>query len=1198
MIMSFLRCAADRNMPRDVASGIFVLIQIPVCWLAFTLGAYAAVGDWPQWRYDANRSAAAPQELPATLNLTWQRDLGRPEPAFSHQARICADVSYLPVAAEGLVFVPSNVADSLTAYDIASGREKWRYVTEGPVRFAPVVMAGRLCFGSDDGYLYCLNAADGALVWKRRGAPEALPDSRLLVNGRLSSLWAVRGAPVFHDGVVYFGAGVWAEEGVYVIAVNGQSGEVLWRNDALSHVANGMSDHGRGYDIGLPPQGYPAVIDGRLLMASGRSPAAFFDLKTGKLDPYTTMYVKVNAPRGYWYMSGIGQYWFQGGNILGTRASALGQLPPDKMPLPEFCRRFGFTEKELLGLSPAEGRIVKKHQSGSAISITKENNQVYAHFAFSDPLSAGMVGSRELLTNEVFYLANRPLLRVDPVHRANMHAETGVFSEPVWTEDVLFWSEFNNPKAQVVQRGDTQPKYPKYDSIVARDLSRARWTVTQPDNLREHEFPVRWRLEAPYKVMIKAGSRLYGGGENEVAAIQIPSAGEGPRVVWKAPVKGMPVTMLAAAGHLMVVTDAGRFYCFGGAKETTLDYVRSTVQSQGDGRWNEVAQGAISEPKVPGYALVLGWNSGSLARAFAARNGWQTIVLEPDSAKAAQARNELAATGLHGKRVQVVAGLPGKILLSPHWADAIVSENLSAFPAAFPKTLELVARTLRPFTGTALLPVSPDSRASLNKACPAGDNYRVDEALGLTRIRRVAPPVGAGDWTHEAASSANTYASNDQLVRAPLQLLWLSGEVDRIGTPEFEYQHSRSPFPLYWRGMMFNIAANVINATDIYTGRYLWRYELPKTKKTLALTWVHRPFSRPDDDNFLILEGRLYLVSNTDCHVLDAITGKKLATLAIPQELRRRGADAWTELRGDNGRLYVVFGKTLAALDPLTGKVQWQRDGTMKNQTFTVGAGKIFCVDYDAPPQFGGTKSTGKALLTALTADSGRELWHASATIPPLPEYNVAGVQGGAIAWVAPLKPLLAYNAKHDVLLSVINRAAWMARQGASGKMLWEQKIKWAPSRIHTLEPPTLLEDCVIPSQGDYADSSSAFNIQTGQPVDLGNITPSKRGCGRIVGNEHLLTYRDGATAIYDLKGKKLLRNNSIRSGCTNGMIPAGGILNAPNFANGCVCNYPVFASYALYHPGERLTAIPDFYDVVTPRAPAKLGARVKQDID
>jgi hypothetical protein len=42
----------------------------------------APAADWPQWRYDAGRTAASPQELPAELHPQWVRLLPPPRPAW------------------------------------------------------------------------------------------------------------------------------------------------------------------------------------------------------------------------------------------------------------------------------------------------------------------------------------------------------------------------------------------------------------------------------------------------------------------------------------------------------------------------------------------------------------------------------------------------------------------------------------------------------------------------------------------------------------------------------------------------------------------------------------------------------------------------------------------------------------------------------------------------------------------------------------------------------------------------------------------------------------------------------------------------------------------------------------------------------------------------------------------------------------
>jgi outer membrane protein assembly factor BamB len=49
-------------------------------------------------------------------------------------------------------------------------------------------------------------------------------ERKLLGNGRLISTWPVRGGPVVADGRVYFAAGVWPFEGVFVYALDAETG--------------------------------------------------------------------------------------------------------------------------------------------------------------------------------------------------------------------------------------------------------------------------------------------------------------------------------------------------------------------------------------------------------------------------------------------------------------------------------------------------------------------------------------------------------------------------------------------------------------------------------------------------------------------------------------------------------------------------------------------------------------------------------------------------------------------------------------------------------------------------------------------------------------------------------------------------------------------------------------------------------------
>ena len=97
--------------------------------LFFLVPTQLMAGDWPQWRYDAGRGAVTPEQLAATLDLAWTRQLPAPEPAWpASQPWLRFDASYTPVTAAGRLFVPSMVNDCVTAYDLASGRELWRFL--------------------------------------------------------------------------------------------------------------------------------------------------------------------------------------------------------------------------------------------------------------------------------------------------------------------------------------------------------------------------------------------------------------------------------------------------------------------------------------------------------------------------------------------------------------------------------------------------------------------------------------------------------------------------------------------------------------------------------------------------------------------------------------------------------------------------------------------------------------------------------------------------------------------------------------------------------------------------------------------------------------------------------------------------------------------------------------------------------------
>lgn len=237
--------------------------------------------DWPMWRFDEGRTAATDQQLPENIDLIWSRQLPALEPAY-RDVRLQFDRGYEPIVLGKRLFLGSSHDDSVTAFDTDSGEQIWKFETGGPVRFAPVGGQGRVIFGSDDGFVYCVRASSGELVWKFKAVPS---NRRLIGNGRLISVWPVRGGPVLRDNRVYFAAGVWPLEGVFVYCLDASTGEVVWLNDSTSYIY-GQHPHDTEAYGGLAPQGYLLVENEDLIVPSSSAYPARFDLETGELKEF------------------------------------------------------------------------------------------------------------------------------------------------------------------------------------------------------------------------------------------------------------------------------------------------------------------------------------------------------------------------------------------------------------------------------------------------------------------------------------------------------------------------------------------------------------------------------------------------------------------------------------------------------------------------------------------------------------------------------------------------------------------------------------------------------------------------------------------------------------------------------------------------------------------------------------------------
>ncbi|MBC8181486.1 PQQ-binding-like beta-propeller repeat protein [candidate division KSB1 bacterium] len=250
--------------------------------IVFNLVSIVQATDWPMWRYDAGRTANSPEELAEDLFLLWTQEYSPREPVWDdplNQDLMQYDRIFEPIVLGDYMFIGFNDRDKVIAIDINTGKQKWTYYTEGPVRLPLVGWNNKIYFTSDDGYLYCLSAKKGELLWKFRGGPS---NRKLLGNKRLISMWPARGGAVVKNGIVYFAASIWPWMGTFIYALDAETGKLIWRNED-TNADYILQPHNYTAFAGVAPQGAFVATEDRLLIPGGRSVPACFDRKTGEL---------------------------------------------------------------------------------------------------------------------------------------------------------------------------------------------------------------------------------------------------------------------------------------------------------------------------------------------------------------------------------------------------------------------------------------------------------------------------------------------------------------------------------------------------------------------------------------------------------------------------------------------------------------------------------------------------------------------------------------------------------------------------------------------------------------------------------------------------------------------------------------------------------------------------------------------------
>lgn len=185
------------------------------------------------------------------------------------------NITATPATNGEFIFVPDG-AGYMTAYSVTDGLPAWSFRTGATIRSSPTLVGDHLFFGSDDDFVYCVDARTGNLRWKSNDRGKSFPLSDDAV-----------GSPTYYNGVVYINSA-----DLKMWAIQADTGRVMWLQRLIAP----------SVDIS------PVASNGRIYLAAGSS-IYQFRLRGGNYRSYSLQQWVTNditttpiITEKYWYI--------------------------------------------------------------------------------------------------------------------------------------------------------------------------------------------------------------------------------------------------------------------------------------------------------------------------------------------------------------------------------------------------------------------------------------------------------------------------------------------------------------------------------------------------------------------------------------------------------------------------------------------------------------------------------------------------------------------------------------------------------------------------------------------------------------------------------------------------------------------------------------------------------------------------------
>jgi outer membrane protein assembly factor BamB len=1090
-------------------------IRVLCLWLLVWPVVAGFAADWPAYLRDLDRSAVAPDPVTLRAKPAWVADTGHaPSPGFYPELR-------------SQTLGPQKLLAPSITFDYA---------------YAPVIADGRLYFGSStEEALYCLDARSGQRRWT------------FYAEG------AIRLAPTVWSGKVYFGS----DDG-RVYALDAATGKLAWKFDAAPDdyrvIANGR------LASQWPVRTAATIRDGILYFSAGLFPATggvglyALNAETGALLWKKQIPLPANG-----YILAAEETLF----VPNGRAAPAEYSPKDGSPLFDstdlrregggaFVARFD----DVVYFGPTEFGIVRfrvGQPSSSAPPTRGLDNDPKRKIRGA---MTGLAGWRVAVAGNVAYF-----LRDD-----------GVTALP--------YEQFRKTLQDSAEKFSQRVKAGKITT-----KSSVQFTT---DAVAESEMAGYAKWKAPVKggrSLVVAGNLVVVGAENVVVGFD-PASGEEK---FRADVDGTVWELAAAGGRLYASAGAGKLYCFGGEPASPTSTEVADLRSEPLSRYAATALKKAGRTK--GYCFVIGAGEARLAAEIARQSEMKVVCVERDAETARAAQQRLAAAGLYGDRVVVRHHPDGRLPYAPYIANLIVSESAAAagrldFPASD------VYRLLQPFGGALVLVGAP---GHWGKDLAGWDSGAKEQTI----LRGKLP--GAGEWTHMFADPANTSCSGDGLIGGALYRLQWFGDPS---PPRNAGWHNNGMGPLYKDGRIFQIKLDNVEAVDAYNGTSLWSADAPGATR----------FSPGrEGGSACVDDARLYWAVKNDCQIFDVATGKKLQTffgpdadkdkdwgyIAVQGDLlfgTKQSAQATTGLRDRLKAMWTAseaqhaVSTSLFALDKNTGAARWRRAGdgrAILNSTITIDQTRVYFVE-SREPSIARSESgsvwlrdflKSDAFLVALDLQTGKPVWEQpfefrTRTMLYVSHYRgrliiSGGYHEGPLANAEPTDKATSQlaSAVGDEVTQTRIKFAFQCRDAATGALKWNADYV-STGQLGAQHNYNVTHPVITGGKIYHAPSEQhivTVDLDTGKLTELSNIKRGK-GCATPTGSARAMFYRSLGIASFDFETQQQFYVSSVnRPSCWMNVLPAGGIVQMPEYSIGCNCAFPLQTSIVLLPTQEDL---------------------------